>query len=139
MNTTTRTALGHPAATLSLRSGMEAIARALGTELGPQADAALALTINGLPVHIAPTSQGRIAAMLRVGAADTVSRQAVVAALAQSARWAAEGLTHRFVVLDGGLTLLWSPAPMPQARLLEQLEDAVVNALAVAALASRYA
>jgi len=77
--------------------------------------------------------------MLRVGAADTVSRQAVVAALVQSARWAKDGLTHRFVVLDGALALLWTPAPMPRARLLDELEEAVVNALAVAALALRYA
>ncbi len=139
MNTTTRQPLANPASASTLRRGMEVIAHALRTELGPEADAALALTINGLTAHIAPTAQGRIAAMIRVGAADTVSRQAVVAALAQSARWAADGRTHRFVVLDGTLALLWSCPPMPQARLLEELEDALVNALAVAALASRYA
>lgn len=136
MNTTTRQ---DPTSALTPRRAMEAIAHALRTELGPEDDAALALTINGLGVHIAPRRQGGLAAIFRVGAADTVSRQAVVAALAQSARWARDGLTHRFVVLDGALTLAWSPAPVPRARLLDELEEAVVNALAVAALALRYA
>jgi len=122
----------------TLRANMESIARALRVELAPQADAALSLVIDNVPATIAPTRHGRIAAFFKLADADQVSRKVMVSALSEAAAWGVRGSTLRFVVLDGDFALLWSPAPMAQAELLEQLDEAIATGLAVAELVASF-
>ena len=122
----------------TLRASMESIARALRVELAPHAEAALSLVIDNVPATIAPTRQGRIAAFFKLAEADRVSRKVMVGALSEAAAWGVRGATLRFVVLDGDFALLWSPEPMTESDLLEQLDEAIATALAVAELVASF-
>ncbi len=119
----------------SLRTNMQAIARALHVELGNEADATLSLVIDNVPVTISPTRNGRIAAFFQLADVDRVSHKVMVNALSEAAAWGVDGETQRFVVIDRYFALLWSPGPLPEKTLLAQLEEVIATALAVAQLA----
>ncbi len=139
MKTSTRT----PAANLrnqepTVRESMEAIARALGVELGKAPDAGLALTFNDMPVTIAPGRNKRIAVCFQIAEAKKMSQSVWISALSEAASWGLEGETLRFVIVDRYFALLWTPAPTAEAALLAQLYETVATALAVTKLASDY-
>lgn len=137
-STTLQTARTNESQEPTLRSNMEAIARALRVEIAAHEDAALSLVIDNVPATFAATRHGRIAAFFKLGEADQVSRKVFLGALSESAAWGLRGATLRFVVMDGDFALLWSPVPMPDAALLEQLDEAIATALAVAELVASY-
>lgn len=126
------------AKTLTVRSSMETIAKALGHPLGKAPDAGLALTVNDLPVTIAPGRNNRIAVCCQIAEARKVSPDVWISALSEAASWGLDGETMRFAVVDRYAVLLWTPAPQPGSELLPRLYETFATALAVADLARRH-
>lgn len=124
--------------TPTVRQCMETIATALGQPLSDAPDAGLALTVNGMPVTIAPGRNDRIAVCCQIAEARELSPNVWISALSEAASWGLEGETQRFAVVDRYAVLLWTPAPQPASELLPRLHEVFATALAVADLARRF-
>ncbi len=122
-----------------LHHGVAAIARAL--QLPADADPAqgLSFTIAGMPVCIEPTANGRIAAFFKLGDVALVSVPVMVSLLADAAAWGSDGETLRYAVVADDFVLLWTPAPMASAALVEHWREVAATALSARALATRFA
>ena len=119
----------------TIRSNMEAVARALRRPLGEASDSGLTFRINGcVSVAVAPGRHNRLVVMLRIAEAEQIAPTVWISALSESAAWGLSGERQRFVVVDGMFTLLWTTPPLVERELLDQLYELFATAVALASM-----